>query len=336
MRRLIYLSIIPILLLGAGIAQADREQAAFAIQKAKAFVAKVKAKSEEMKASAEDMKKAQDFIGQAEATLKAHTSILGTLKKEAEPDVLYHAEMAEISASIVLSRLEKISQEKEYERLEKMVPEVEAKIKIFNDKNAEIQRLTEELKKPDAVLAAARKDLADKTKAVEDLTAENRRLKEEMKALETQKGSDIVEMRAKLQSANRNLEFQQALAKGDYLTRWSEKGAAIIVPRKDLLKMTAKGPMLAPGGEALASKFAELEKAFPEAKFKINVYGFGSPAKYEDKKATDAMAELLRKAFITKGINESAVEATGKGSSSPLFSKGAVEENRRVEITVLR
>jgi cell division protein FtsB len=334
MRRLIYLSIIPIFLLCTGIAQADREQAAFAIQKAKAFVAKVKAKSEEMKAPAEDLKKAQDFIGQAEATLKANTSILGTLKREAEPGVLYHAEMAEISASIVLSHLEKISQEKEYERLEKMVPDVEAKIKIFNDKNAEIQRLTEALKKPDGALTATKKDLADKAKAVEDLTAENRRLKEELKALETQKGSDIVEMRAKLQSANRHVEFQQALNKLDYLARWSDKGTTLIIPRKDLLKMTAKGPMLAPGGEALANKFAELWKAFPEAKMKIDVHGFGNPAKYEDKKATEAMAELLLKTFVTKGIRESAVAASGKGSASPLFSKGAVEENRRAEITV--
>ena len=390
MRKLSFLLIVSILVFHTGLALADKEQAVFAIQKAKSSIEKVKVKSEEMKAPVAGLKKADEFLGQAEALLKNNTNILGKLKKEAETDILYFAEMAEISAATVLSGLEKVNQEKENARLEKTIPEIEAKIKVFMDKNAEIQRLTEELKKPKGsmqalngeisqlkgsiqtlngeitqlkkdktdladqasrlklerenvsgklealtgVFAANKKELSEKARTAEELTAENRRLKDDLKALQTQKGSDILETRAKLQDANRKVEFLNALGGLDYLTKRSEKGCTFVIPRKVLIKSTPKGPALAPGAEERLVKLAELAKAFPGSQFKIDVYGFGNPPKGEDNKATQPMAQLLKKTFIEKGVNESAVQATGRGSDSPLFSKGAIEENRRVEITV--
>lgn len=380
MKKYLILQIVFVLffIIQSGTALADKEQAVFAIQKAKSFVDKVKAKSEEMKEPVDALKNARDFIDQAEATMKNNTSMLGKLKKEAEPDILFYAEMAEISASIVSSRLEKINQEKENARLEKLIPDIEAKIKIITDKDAEIQRLTEELKKPrgsiqsmnseiallkkekselaeqtsrmkferenlngklealGGVLIATKKDLSEKTRTMEDLSVENRRLKDDLKALETQKGSDIVDIRTKLQVANRAAAFSGALGKWGYLSKASEKGVTLIIPRKDLIKMTPKGPMLAPGAERQLQKFSDLIREFPESRLTATIHGFGNPAKSEDQKATESMAKLLKEAFIKQGIKESAIEVTGAGSGSPLFSKSAMEENRRVEIMVSR
>jgi len=178
--------------------------------------------------------------------------------------------------------------------------------------------------------------LTDKTKLVEELTAANRRLKEDLKALESQKGSDIVDMRAKMQRANSSAEFFRMVGSLGYPTKWSDRGGNIIIPRKDLLKTTPKGSVLAPGGEALASRMAELWKSYPEARLKIDVHGFGKPPKSEDQKATSLMAEVLKKALVARGIRDSAIDTVGSGSGLPRYSKSAVEENRRVEITVSR
>jgi DNA repair exonuclease SbcCD ATPase subunit len=316
MKKLSCLLIICALLLHTGLAWADMEQVGFAIQKAKTFIVKVKAKSEEMKAPADELRQAGIFLERAEATLKNNTSLLGKLRKEAEPEILHYAEMAEISASIALSRLERISQEQENARLEKMIPELESKIKVFKDKETEIQRLTEEVKKPKgslqvmsselALMKKERTELADQAARLklerenlngklEALQSENRRLKDDLKAIETQKGSDIVEMRTNLQRTDRQLAFFKALGKMDYLAKLTANGCTFILPRKDLIKVSAKGPIL---------------------------------------KATETMAQLLKQALMKNGVQESTLDATGVGQGTALFSKGAVEDNRRVEITV--
>ncbi|MDQ5986192.1 MAG: hypothetical protein CSYNP_01911 [Syntrophus sp. SKADARSKE-3] len=357
MKKLSCLLIICALLLQTGIALADKEQVGFAIQKAKTFIAKVKARSEDMKAPADELRQAGVFLERAEAMLKNNTSLLGKLKKDAEPEIIYYAEMAEIMASIAQSRLEKISQEQENARLEKMIPELEAKIKVFKDKEMEIQRLTEEVKKPKgslqvmsnelALLKKERTELADQTSRMklerenlsgklETLQAENQRLKEDLKAIESQKGSDVVEMRTKFQSADRQLTFFKALSKMDYLGKLTANGCTFIIPRKDLIKVSSKGPALTPNADDHIKRFAYLTKAVPEVRLKVTVFGFGNPAKNEDRKSTETMAQLLKAALLKNGVKESAVDATGAGQGTALFSKGAVEDNRRVEITVMQ
>lgn len=350
------------------IAHADKSQAAFSIQKARTLIEKIKIRGEEIKAPTDELEKAKKHLDQAEAILKKNTSLLGSLKKEAEPEIQYYVEMAEINAAIVFSRLEKIGQEKENARLEKLIPDLESKIKVFADKNAEIKRLKEELSQPrkdissksseiallkkekaglaeqvsklktekenlngklealNGVVASVRKDLSDKIKAAEDLTLENKRLKSNLQ-------EDVVALGSKVQSLNRRIEYVKALGKFNCLSKISEKGYTLILPRKDLIKTTAKGPVLAGGGEQLAAKLAEFVKAFPESKIAVDVHGAGTPARNEDRKATESMAGLLKKAFVKDGVSESVITATGSGSGELIYSKGAVEENRRVEIT---
>jgi hypothetical protein len=145
-----------------------------------------------------------------------------------------------------------------------------------------------------------------------------------------------VALRSSLQTLSRKDELVKAAAKFAYLVKVADTGLTFIIPRKDLIKTTNKGPALASGIEKHTARFAELMKTFPENKLKIDVYGFGTPAKFENAKATNAMADLLKQAFIKSGIGETSIQAGGAGAVKPRFSKGAVEENRRVEITVVQ
>lgn len=332
MKKLSILLIISFCLLPAGIARADKEQAAFAIQKAKVYIEQVKAKGDDQKASPDGLKRASAFIAQAEATLKDNTSILGKLKKEAEPDIFFYTEMAEISAAIFLSRMEQGLQEKENARLEKIIPEIEAKIKIFNDKDAEIKRLTEELKKPRGSLDTLNSEVIQLKKEKSDLTEQLSRLKQEQENLNRKLALDA---QAQLQSLNRELDYRKELEKLDYLMKTSKSGwYTFIIPRRELIKTAAKGPVLAYDAEKHLAKFADLMKAFPDHKLKLIVYGFGNPPKQENNKATETMAKLLKDMLVKNGVKESSIAASGAGSELPLFSKGAVEENRRVEVTL--
>jgi chromosome segregation ATPase len=348
---------------------ADKDQLLFSIQKVKSDIEKVQKKSEEAKISISELKKASEFLQQADSVLTKNKNWRGVLNKEVEPLIAYYTEMAEINTSIASSRLEKIDQEKDNARLEKMIPELEAKIKIFDDKNAEIKKLKEELEKPkgkmkdvnseinalkkektelneqisllkaekekssgktetlNEVVATVRKDLAEKIKAVENLSAENKLLKDNIKNIEAQKGSSLIEVHTKL-------KLFDSIGKIGFVSKASADGYTFIIPRNKLIKTTAKNPVLTPEADNYISEIVENIKQFPNSKLSIKVHGFGKPVNNEDNKGTTAMATLLKKALISKGISESSIQATGAGSTSPLFSKSAVEENRCIEITI--
>lgn len=320
MKKIFFLTIIAVFFFQAGPVQADKTQAVFSIQKARSAIEKVKIRGEEMKASIDELEKARKQLDVADAVLKKNTSLLGMggLKKEAEPEIQYYVEMAEINTAIVASRLEKISQEKENARLEKQIPEIESKIRVFNDKNAQIKKLKEELSQP-----------RTKSAEVAMLKKENTEMADQLAKLKTEREN----LSGKIGNLNRNVEYVKALAKFNYLSRLSERGYTLIVPRKDLFKTTSRGSVLAPGAEQFAAKLAEFVKAYP-SKVEVEVHGAGGPAKNEDRSATESMASMLKKTFIQNGIGESKITATGSGSSQPIFSKGGVEDNRRVEITL--
>lgn len=338
-------------------AYADKNQVMFAIQKVKTGIDRVQTKSDDAKVSIPELQKAGDFIRQAEAEMKRNTSMLGSLKKEAEPRIIHLAEMAEIELAIASAKLEKISQENENARLEKLIPKLESQIRVFDDKNAEIARLKEEMARPgierkkqdktdsqklsgkvealNEVVASLRKDLADKTKSISDLTAENRVLKENMGALEKQKGSDIVAIQGRLTSAESKFKSLAAVGRLGFFSKISESEYTLIVPRSKLVKSTSRGYVLAPDAPQYVAAIADAMNAAPGSRLIIRAHGYGKPVGKEDGKATTAVARAVKEAFVAAGISESAIEAFGAGSSSPLFSRGAVEENRCIEIEIL-
>lgn len=356
-------------------ALADKEQLQFAIQKVKTDIEKCQKKSEEVKIPINELKKAREYLKEADTELVKNKNWRGALDKEAEPLITYYTEMAEIYTAIAFSRLEKSDQERENARLEKQIPEIEAKIKIFDDKNAEIKKLKEELEKPQGqirnvnseitnlkkektelidqvsqlksekekfsgkietlneVVVSIRKDLAEKIKTVENLSAENKLLQDSIKNLEAQKGSSLVEMQAKLNLTDAKLKLFDTIGKIGFISKVSGDSGTFIIPRSRLIKTSTKSPALTPEAENYITEIVESIKAFPESKLSIKVHGFGKTAT-ENSKSTASMANLLKKAFTGKGVNESSIQAAGAGTATPLFSKSAVEENRCVEITI--
>lgn len=336
---------------------ADKNQVMFAIQKVKTGMEKAQTRSDDMKASIPELQKAGDYIRMAEAEMKRNTSLLGSLKKDAEPRIIHLAEMAEIELAIASSKLEKISQEKENIRLEKLIPTLESQIKVFDDKNAEIARLKEEMARPgierkkqdktdseklsgkvealNEVVASLRRDLAEKSKVVSDLNAENRLLKENMGALEKQKGSDIVAIQGRLTSSESKFKSLAAVGRLGFLSKLSENEYTLLISRGKLVKATSKGYVLAPDAPQYITAIADAMSASPGSRLIIRAHGYGKPVGKEDLKATGAIARTVKEAFVTAGVSESAIEAFGTGQSSPLFSKGAVEENRCIEIEIL-
>lgn len=362
----IIISLLVFSFLQADTAVADKEQLQFSIQKVKTDIEKNQKKGEEVKLDILELQKARDFLKQAETELVKNKNWRGALNKDAEPLIAYYTEMAEIYTAIAFSRLSKFEQDKENTRLEKQIPELEAKIKIFDDKNAEIKKLKEELEKPQSkirdvnteiaslkkekaelaeqlsqmkaekeklsgkaetlneLVAAVRKDLAERIKTVENLSTENKILQESIKSSENQKGDNLHEMQAKL-------KLLDTMTKIGLVSKTSPDEYTFIIPRNKLIKTGAKNPALAPDAEGYIDEIVEKIKHFPDAKLSIKVYGSG---KNEDTKITAAMANLLKKALIGKGINESSVQAMGAGNAAPLFSKAAVEENRCIGITI--
>lgn len=162
-----------------------------------------------------------------------------------------------------------------------------------------------------------RNDVVDKTKKIEDL-----------KALQGQKGDDIAKTRNKLNKIN---SIWQDVSKINVLSKLNTTGMTLIIPRNDLIKTPAM--KMASGSETIIGKLAELMKKYPDMKAQIKVYGFGKPDKTENTKATENMAGILKTALVKAGGAAANISASGAGTTAPLYSKSAVEDNRRVEIT---
>ncbi|PKN18489.1 MAG: hypothetical protein CVU71_13460 [Deltaproteobacteria bacterium HGW-Deltaproteobacteria-6] len=334
----------------------------FIMQKAKSSVEKILSRSHETKPFTADVESAQNYLKKAEAELKAKTNWRGKVEEAAIPTVKHYANMAEVMCQVVLSRLEKVNQEQENSRLEKLIPETEAKIKIFDAKNKEIKLLKDELAKPrgdmknisselsalklekisiakevsslkadnanltgqvaalNGVVTSLRNDVVDKTKTIEDL-----------KTLQSQKGEDAVKIQNKVRELNKVSSFWQAVSKMDALSKMTATGMTLIIPRHDLIKTPAM--KLAPGSGIIIDSIADLIKRYPDVKAQLKVYGFGKPDKTENTKATENMAGMLKEAFVKAGVATAGISASGAGTAEPLYSKSAVEENKRVEIT---
>lgn len=331
----------------------------FIMQKAKSSVEKILSRSHETKPFAADVESAQNYLKKAEAELKTNTNWRGKVNEAAIPTVKHYANMAEVMCQVVQSRLEKVNQEQENSRLEKLIPETEAKIKIFEAKNKEIKLLKDELAKPRGAmksisgeLSALKLEKINMTKEVSSLKTENANLTgqvaalngvvgslrndvvdktkkiEDLKALQGQKGDDIAKTRNKLNKIN---SIWQDVSKINVLSKLNTTGMTLIIPRNDLIKTPAM--KMASGSETIIGKLAELMKKYPDMKAQIKVYGFGKPDKTENTKATENMAGILKTALVKAGGAAANISASGAGTTAPLYSKSAVEDNRRVEIT---
>ena len=120
------------------------------ILKAQSLVGQANAKSAGLSDFSDAVLIGQNYLRSAETEYKKNLS-WGKVELKAEPTVRYYADMARIQASIVLSQIGKIEQEKELLRLDGLVNEVKAKLKVFDDKTAAISAMKAELVKRVAV-----------------------------------------------------------------------------------------------------------------------------------------------------------------------------------------
>lgn len=131
------------------------------IRKAQALIGQAEAKAAELNDYADDVLIGKNYLRNAEAEFKKHVGWSGKLDEKAEPTVRYFASMAQLQAAIVLARAGKIDQEKERVRLEGLAAGVKAKIKVFDDKNAQIAALKSEIAKRDTTVTDLNKQIAD-------------------------------------------------------------------------------------------------------------------------------------------------------------------------------
>ena len=157
------------------------------VRNARSLVEQAEAKSLELKSFTDEVLIARNFMKSSEDEYKKNLGWSGKLDEKAEPTVIYLATMAEIQASVVLARARKISQDKERIRLEQQLAEVKAKIKVFDEKNAEI--------------IAVKKSLTELNTAFQALKDE----KDQLTAKSSTLGSDVSEKSTALASAERRV-----------------------------------------------------------------------------------------------------------------------------------
>jgi len=344
------------------------------VQKAQALVEKASSQASELNSFTDEILIARNFIRNAEAEYKKHLSWTGKLDPKAEPTVKYFAAMAELQASVVLSRAGKIVQERERTKLESQVADQKAKIKVFDDKNAEIGRLQSELAAVQGQLRAATaektalsSDLAartstatsaeqklsalgaelvlakqalnvcdQKSKELDQARSEIVRLKNDLATLTAQKGAVESQSREQIEALNRQNDFLAEVGRLGGAIKPGSDNMTVMFVRSALFKTPKNDKLTAEGGK-VAGSIADLLKKYPEFRVKLKVHGFGQPAKNEDAAATDRMARLFREALLDKGKFEPVVvEALGAGAAEPLYPKGNPEGNRRLEVTFVR
>ncbi|MCX5828012.1 MAG: hypothetical protein NTV58_08435 [Deltaproteobacteria bacterium] len=327
---------------------ADNANVLLAIENTKTNLRNLVEKSAGSKEYQDDIITAQNYLNLAESEYKKNIGILGNLKDEAEPTIRHYTDMANITVAIVMSRIEKANQIREGEEIDKSILKMKSKIKVFDDKNAEIERFKAEsgstrgtmdsvskelvaLKSENALL---KKDIMGKEKTIGDLMGDNKKIKDDLNGIVAQKGVAFVQVQSKLASATKTRDFLVDISKLGQVTRISTAGATVVIPRNYFVKTAKKGPELVPGAEKIAGDIAAVVTKYPEYRLDLKVYGYGTPQKNEDIKATEAMAIVIKKLLLEKGkINASFLDAAGAGTSPALFPKDAGNANRRVEIT---
>ncbi len=317
------------------------------LRKAQNAVNKVTEKASETKQFTDDVLAAQNFLKLAEAEYRKNLGWTGALKKEAIPNVRHYSNMAELTALIILSKLEKIRLDNERNQLERSIEVVRSRIKVFDNKNIEISKLKSEIASLNALIsqkggeaselskkiAALSGDLDSLRKERDNLDAENKKLKADMESMKGQTTKDIYQLQAKLTSAEKDRTLLEEMSKTIALSKVSADGFTMIIPRRLLIKPGPKGVVLAPNADIVLESIAKIMKEFSEYKVSIKVYGYGTTPKQEHVKVTGLMAKPIKYYFVDKAkINPESIGATGIGTSQPLFPKEMAEMNKRVEI----
>ncbi|QOX79653.1 hypothetical protein FY034_12110 [Trichlorobacter lovleyi] len=334
------------------------------LQQAQSAVAQVLSKGADLPALNDDILIAQNSLRNAEAEYKKNLGWSGKLDQKAEPTVRYLAEAARLQAAVLLARIGKQDQDKEKSRLDGLITVTKSKIKVFDDLvaqvkalkkqsadqtsqitslNAKVASLTAELSAKGSVITSSDQKTGELLKALDEQKKATASSEQRVAAL-TQELEGLKQQTAQLQATGEQLAaekrikaFEAEAGKLGGIVKTTSAGLSVTFPRSQMLKTTGKSTTLTPAGTTTIVRLADLLKTYPEYRIKLRVHGFGQPSRHEDAAATDQMARFIREGLLTKGkLEQATVEALGVGSAEPVYPKGNVEGNRRVEIIFVK
>jgi chromosome segregation ATPase len=146
------------------------------------------------KDAAGDLAQARSFLKKAEEVLEKGLTLiwLGNVKPEAEQDIAHYTGMAELAVTLAGSHLEKSRAEAELESLTKQTASVKAKLKAFEDRKAELEKLKAEAAKYQGIgkeLEGLKAEKAELAKKNEEFKAENSRLNEQLEKLQAERAA---------------------------------------------------------------------------------------------------------------------------------------------------
>ncbi len=141
-----------------------------------------------------DLDQARSYLKQAQESYQKGKQLFGFggLKPEAEQEIIGLLDMADLAMVMATSRMEKARAASDLEPIEKQMAVVKAKIKIFEDRKAELEKLRADASKYQAVAKEIETLKAEK----EALTAQVKQLTEERVAADKLKTQNSEQARA--------------------------------------------------------------------------------------------------------------------------------------------
>lgn len=238
-------TLIVLLLLGCSAVHAEEPLYPSYVRNARNLVEQAEAKSLELSKFTDEVLIARNFIRNAEAEYKKHLGWSGKIDPAAEQTVKYFADMAEIQSSVVLARAGKIAQDKERGLLEQQLQAVKSKIKVFDDKNGEIEALKKGITELNSALLAL-KDEKDQ------LTTRASVLGSDM----TQKSTALVSAERRITSLSSELEScSKALSASE--KKATQLAADQDQARREIERLKAEVALLAAAKGAVESQSKE-------------------------------------------------------------------------------
>ncbi|MDD2899227.1 MAG: hypothetical protein PHI31_11005 [Desulfuromonadaceae bacterium] len=214
---------------------AEKSKVLTQLDAARAATETVAGRIEGNKEAAADIERARTALKYADESYNAGKSMFGfgSLTPEAEKEVMLAVDMAELATATALSKIEFVRATGELEAIEKQFVTVKAKLKLFEDRTAELVRLrlaAEAGRKASNELEIIKLEKAELASQVDQLTAERSRAdKLKIEQLElTRKMDDMKAENARLTAALEKLQAEHAVPAA--------------MPPEDLKKKSSKKP----------------------------------------------------------------------------------------------
>jgi len=182
----------------------EKSKSQIQIEAARAAIEAFARKSDENKLVSADLEAARDFLRKGEQAFSGGRTMfgLGDVNPEASQDIKFDTDMVELYLSLGQSRIDNAKAADELVAMSAQVAKMKAKVKVFDDRKAELEKLRASLSKFEATV-----------KELEEAKAENARLADKAGKLESErKAADAELEHLKAELAKRDLAAAQAQA----------------------------------------------------------------------------------------------------------------------------